>query len=202
MPEDGYGVPVKVRRLDHVDSVKMPPRSTTQVLHLHGSLCVYPADYEIVPNPRGGMDLLQPRQSPLLVFDPDILADHFFPFGEDRPYLTYLHTDERLIAPVPSKARGPVSTFVEATYHSARKHIAASEAVVAVGYSFNQHDLDSYDSLLRPLAIRQGGLIVISPDAHNITLLLQRQYPALGITPMPYTFAQWATRDFRLPLSA
>jgi hypothetical protein len=201
-PEDGFGIPVRAHQHPYVNTSQLPQRSVTQVLHLHGSLCVYASEFEVVHKEGRMMDLLQPRDRAHFEFDPDKLSSHFPAFLSEPADYSYRHTDERIIAPVPRKAEGLSQSFVSDTYHSALKLLATRNTIVAIGYSFNVHDRESYDLLLRALSRKRGGLVLISPDPDEATRYIQREYPGIGTTPFPVTFAEWAMRDFHLPLSA
>jgi hypothetical protein len=104
-PENGYGVPV-LTGLHDVDPSIIAEYSRRCVLHLHGSLCVYPETSFIKERPGRTFDTLQPRAHPVFLFDPDTLGHCFFPFERIRPRHSYRHVAERAIAPVPDKSRG------------------------------------------------------------------------------------------------
>jgi hypothetical protein len=143
-PQDGYGVQV---------TVSLPPgkeelahkKSSALVLHLHGSLCISTSESEVRHKQGQRMAMLTPRDRPLFAFDASSISANFLPYqrepGADD-------ARDRIIAPVPDKTQGLRQTFISATYAKAEALIRESEMVVAIGYSFNQHDRASYHGLL------------------------------------------------------
>jgi hypothetical protein len=131
------------------------------------------------------------------MFDPGCLANDFAPYERVRPRLQYLPTDSRVIAPVPNKGPLLVQRFIQAIYEGARTVISKSETLVSIGYSFNNHDKASCDSILRVLAeSRNGRLIVVSPDAREVSLKLEQCYPCLCVCAISKTFKDWAADSF------
>lgn len=193
-PHDGYGVSV---------AVVLPPgkeeladkKSSVLVLHLHGSLCVSTSETAVRRKPGQSMAVVTPRDRPLFAFDASCIgAANFSPYqrepGSDD-------ARDRVIAPVPDKSEGLSESFIRATYRRAEALLRECEIAVAIGYSFNQHDLASYQPLLCALRRSPGRrLLVIAPDADAITTGLRSSSPGLNIEPVSATFKQWVDRSF------
>ncbi len=161
-PEDGFGVPVQAEIVAHLVKPPILPEVSRQVvLHLHGTCCVYPIEISIESRPES-FDLLRLRDEPLFVFDPERLGSLFLPFTHAAG-LAYRHVEERIIAPVPSKAAGLSGEFVKRVYERARKLLGSSSQVVCIGYSFNEHDRESHELLMGSMKGCQA--IVVAPDA-------------------------------------
>jgi hypothetical protein len=58
-PDDGYGMPVTVQL--PLNPPPLPHRSESLVLHLHGSLMVYPQEFKIVKKSNRSLPMLEPR---------------------------------------------------------------------------------------------------------------------------------------------
>src|SRR5260370_10358165 len=102
-PEDGYGVPVATERQPGA-SLAADARSASWVLHLHGSLCVYTAKFEILGNPFDGVaELVQPGR-PLYGFDADSITPFFPGYRRMMSNTGYASIEERAIAPVPDQS--------------------------------------------------------------------------------------------------
>jgi len=148
-PDEGYGVEVQTT-LDN-DGIQLPARSENLVLHLHGSLCVYPSKFSIswVSSGRNHTGILQYRD-PLFVFDPYNITNRFYPYGRVGPTLSQDHRPlyQRVLAPVPDKAKGLQASFIRAVHARATELVSPAERVVSIGYSFSPYDRASYDRLL------------------------------------------------------
>lgn len=192
-PHDGYGVRVAAR---------LPPgaeryadeRSSTLVLHLHGSLCIRTSEYGVTRKPGQPMAMLTKRDEPLYAFDPSSISANFAPFqravGADD-------IEDRIIAPVPDKSQGLRESFISDTYVKAEALARDSDIMVAIGYSFNPHDRASYQCLLHALsASTSRKLLVVSPDAGVIVKAIRPGFPNLSIEPLEATFKQWVAASF------
>lgn len=192
-PHDGYGVPV---------AALLPPgkehlaerKSSAFVLHLHGSLCIATSETEVRRRPGETMRWLAPRDRPLFTFDASSNGTNFPPYqrapGGD-------HARNRVVAPVPDKSQGLSESFIRAIYARAEALLWDSEIAVAIGYSFNQHDLASYQPLLCALSrSTTRRLLLIAPDADAIAPGLRSSSPGLDIEPLKATFKQWVDRSF------
>ena len=72
-PEDGYGVPVQTEPASLVKPAT-PKKSSSLVVHLHGSACVFTIESRIIGNPVGGIAELVHLEEPLYAFDPHSIA--------------------------------------------------------------------------------------------------------------------------------
>lgn len=68
-PHDGYGVSVQAE-LPPWEEKYAARKSTSLVLHLHGSLCVKPSEFEKRRKDRNAMRWLVPRTQTAFLFDP------------------------------------------------------------------------------------------------------------------------------------
>ena len=141
LPEGGYGVPI---RSPSQDVAELPLQSQTLVLHLHGSLCIYPQDFAMIPSGHGPLLTLTQREQPDFVFDPSEIGGLFPGYECNDSKLDYRYLDERIIAPVPNKALGLTRSFVRSVYDRAREILKRTTTVVVIGYSFSSHDRNSY----------------------------------------------------------
>ena len=192
-PDDGYGMPVSVEL--PLYPPPLPDRSDSLVLHLHGSLMVYPQELTIVKKPSRSFPMLERRAEPAFLFDSDVLDAAFFPFERAFSSLSFMHTDERIVAPVLDKAPELRRVFVQNTYDRAAVALRESTHIVAIGYRFGSYDRASYEPLLR--AKRSSMLTIVSPDAVEIADRLGSEHRNLTCTPVPATFADWARQGFR-----
>ncbi len=194
-PHDGYGMNVeagfKSRKKDLGNF-----HSTSLVLHLHGTLCVYASAYER----ERYSAYLKFLDKPTFVFDPDAIGNRFPKFERIPPKLGFKMPEKRFIAPIPNKAKlaqpqfaDEIQVFVEATYAKALELIRNSNSpLVTIGYSFNPHDHSSFD----PLLMNAREVIIISPDAKDIKCRLSQQYLKVCFKALPYRFAEWVSHDF------
>ena len=195
-PDDGFGVPVQTELT--ADSIQPPDRhSTSKVLHLHGSLCLNFTEFDIQGNPAEDLAWLDPLAPTQFMFDPGCLTSDFSPYARFRVGLQYITADNRVIAPVPNKGPLLVQGFTRAMYESARRLIMQSETLISVGYSFNHHDRDSFDPILRVLDESQDRmLILVSPDAKESAERIVRRLPRLHVKAIAKTLKEWATTGF------
>lgn len=187
-PEDGLGVEIDVSRGWNNQSAA--GRTTSEVLHLHGSLCVYTDEYER----REGW--LTPRESPQFFFDPTSIASLFQGYTHNTKR-GFRRPEERVVAPVPDKAPELAAPFIQAVYHRAKNVLEDDGRLVSIGYSFSEHDRKSWDPLLK--ALRSGyqpSLTLVSPDAEEVARRLYAAYPELKIQPIAGTFRNWVHSGF------
>jgi hypothetical protein len=99
-PEDGYGFAVKTELRF---GVSLPPNraSTSLVLHLHGSACVFAEDFVIVGNSLEEVAQLVQRTEPLYAFDAHAMSDCFPHYGRVMLGTGFVRPEDRVIAPVP-----------------------------------------------------------------------------------------------------
>ncbi len=158
-PHDGYGIAVKaeIPAMAHRFQVR---QSRDFVLHLHGSLCIYPAEFEIQPASGRSFAQLVPRVRAQYGFDPDSLAFCFPPCQRAMSNTGRVSIDERVIAPIPDKAEALKQPFIKETYDRATRLVRESGMLIAIGYSFNDHDYSSYSPILGALAESQDKRLI------------------------------------------
>lgn len=196
-PHDGYGMPVKTEVLPGADEF-LGRKSTSLVLHLHGSFCLYTSEFEKQRKSGDRIAWLTPREQPLYLFDPDSISSNFAPFRRVSPTNGYEPIDSRVIAPIPDKAQGLKEAFMRETYHQALGLVRSSGTLVAIGYSFNDHDRTSYQPVLEALVdSRDRKLLVVSPDADKLRRKLEVQYSPLNVEAIDETFKGWVATSFR-----
>lgn len=196
-PHDGYGLPVGAERFARVPDVADDRKSTSLVLHLHGSFCVYTIEHEITQGAPGEISWLRPLETPRYGFDPDSIS-HCFPlYTRVMSRTGYVGIEERVIAPVPDKAQQLLEPFVRSTYGKACSLIRESGSLVAVGYSFNRHDGASYGRILQALSDSSKELVIVSPQATIAAQAIALEYPPLRVTPIDKTFKEWCQDSFR-----
>lgn len=192
-PEDGYGVLVQTN-LSHADPSSIAERSQRCVLHLHGSLCVYPETSSIEERPGRVLEMLQLRNQPVFLFDPDSLESCFSPFKHIPPRHSYRPVAERAIAPVPDKAKDLTGEFIGAAYNRAQVLLRRADRLVVIGYSFNPHDLGSY----KPLLAERAGLnvVLVGPDAEHLTPRMRDAYPRVRWSYVSCPFRDWVRQGY------
>ncbi len=195
-PKDGYGVPVEAP-LD-AEPADLLLRSQSLVLHLHGTLYVYPSEFTVswTETHRSHTGLLKPRATPEFRFDPDATSLLFSPYRRVSPDHSYRYPDQRIIAPVPDKAEGLRATFIRAVHLRAIELASRATRVVSIGYSFNPYDRASYDRFLQTLASRNARVVLVTPDANAIARRLEENYPLIEWAAKPLTFREWVSRGF------
>jgi hypothetical protein len=180
-PHDGYGVPVETPlnwSIENDDKKKMEylkKSSTSLVLHLHGTLCIYIKDFEIHNN------LIELKQNPAFNFDPNSIAALFYPY-EKAPFdLSYSpRIEERVIAPVPDKTEGLKNDFIQRIYLKGSELLKTSKILVVIGYNFAVHDKR----------------LIISPNATELEARLAREYPNIKWRSLSTSFRNWVDSDF------
>jgi hypothetical protein len=193
-PIDGYGLPV-VAGLPP-DRTDVPTSSQRHVLHLHGTLCVYPKTFDGVRVAGPGMNIeLHYKDEPDFVFDPDSIARCFAPFEKGlQRGIGYRYPEERVIAPVPDKTEGLKEHFIQRVYERAVEAARAAEAIVAIGYSFNRHDSSSYGPLLQ--SARTARIVVVDPNANRTVSRLRLEYRNLRWEAVSLGFRDWTLRGY------
>jgi hypothetical protein len=194
-PHDGYGLPVQAEPSRLKPSESADPKSTSLVLHLHGSFCVYTSTFETEGDPG---DAIDPLGRAPYIFDPDSISLCFPQYGRVLSDSGYERIERRVVAPVPDKAHDLKQAFVRATYAKALPLVRASGTLVAVGYSFNSYDRASYDPVLQALdESRERTLTVVSPQAGELVDKIGAEYHTLQVKPINKTFKSWAADSFR-----
>ena len=194
---DGYGLPVKVDLSPAADREILSRRSKSYVLHLHGSLCIYPESYESKKEPGGTLEWLVRKETPSYVFDPDAISHLFLPYTRISAGNSYVTVENRVVAPVPNKATALQQDFIQAVRDRADPILESCSALVAIGYSFNKLDHASYEHTLDALSrSARPRVAVVCPDAALLSRRLTAEYPGIHWEPREATFEGWVDADF------
>jgi hypothetical protein len=195
-PEDGYGVPLLTEPAS-LAKPATPTKSSSLVVHLHGSACVFTIESRIIGNPVGGIAELVHLEEPLYAFDPHSIGHCFPRYGRMMSITGHTRPDERVIAPVPDKSEDLKQAFIQKSYSVALPLVRRAGTIVAVGYSFNPYDRISYHPILEALGqSRERTLFIVSPKARELAKRISNEYKALTVRPLGQTFGQWATNSF------
>jgi hypothetical protein len=197
-PADGYGVPVNVEyQWPECETEPAPTSSKQLVVHLHGTLCVFAEEYELVRHQGVTDPVLSEREDPRFHFAPDEIIG--FPgYASVQPLIGAANElTDRVIAPVPDKTEGLTREFIERAYTCAERLLAGAGLVIAIGYSFNEHDRSSYERLVCALG-RGAAVVVLAPDAPDICARLRKEYTWVFWRPLPKTFRKWADDGFEI----
>ena len=195
-PRDGYGTQVRAELPPWKESEYSDRKSSSMVLHLHGSLCVTTSEFQTVRKSGSAIGWIEEREKPLFAFDPASIGGLFGPF-QRRP--GDFDVRDRIIAPVRDKSDGLRRIFVRTIHERALELVRYSGAVVSIGYSFGNHDKHSYEPILNALAgSHERRLTLISPHASKLSEKLQSEFSSLNIYPMERTFKEWWQQGFRL----
>ena len=201
-PLDGYGISVEADLHTFADDSYTRP-SSSFVLHLHGSLCVYTSELRNDGFTEGPMTYIKQREVPQYCFEPRNIAgffDQFISSAKCSPY-EYERPEARIIAPIPEKASQLVRPFVRAVYAKAQELLGQCGLVVAIGYDFNPSDAASYDPILRALARWPAAtLVIVSPNAFDIKERLTGKYSRIDFLAFPATFRQWVEAGYPIAL--
>jgi SIR2-like domain len=195
-PDDGFGVPAQTS-LQFGVTVPADQKSASKVFHLHGSLCLNFTEFDMLGNPTDDTAWLDPSAPTRFMFDPGCLNEDFWPYLRVAPSLHYQPASNRVIAPVPNKGSLLTQKFSEAIYEKARALTEGSGTLISIGYSFNSHDRESYDPILRALDASQNRrLVLISPDAGDSVQRINACFPGLNVSAIATTFKEWASTGF------
>jgi hypothetical protein len=196
-PEQGYGVSVATELAFGVKP-SANAKSSSLVIHLHGSACVFAIESRIVGNPVGGIAQLVHLTDPLFAFDPDSISHCFPQYGRVVSPTGHLRIAQRIIAPVPDKSEGLKEAFIRQSYAKALPLVREAGRLIALGYSFNPYDRVSYNPVLEALAqSHERTLLVVSPEARELAKRICAEYPDLRVRPVEKTFRGWAADSFR-----
>jgi hypothetical protein len=188
-PQDGYGVTVKAGVGWGIHKAAALDHSRRYVLHLHGSLCIYTASFEIENS------LLQHKDRPDFRFDPDNLANCFHPFvGISRDVANDRTDMDRVIALVPNKSEGLKRVFIETVYDRATDFVRNAPQIVAIGYRFNRYDSASYSPLLDG-AINKS-ILLVGPHAASLIDRLRCEHPNIQWKAESASFKQWVSEGY------
>lgn len=194
-PKDGYGIPVLV----HQRTIRKGPlpigESPRPILHLHGSLCVYPSTYYFEKQPGQDYPIYKEYNVPNFIFDPDKLGNCFWPFERIPPGLAYSHVIERAIAPIPDKAEGLKGELITAVYKKAIELLNPASQIVVIGYSFNPTDHASYSKLLSAM-IGKSVLLITGGDCDKLKESLSKEPPDIHWEAKNMTFKEWVNNGY------
>ncbi|HKW88745.1 MAG TPA: hypothetical protein VJN21_08310 [Candidatus Acidoferrales bacterium] len=197
-PEDGYGVRVQAE-LAPLAKQATRTRSSSLVVHLHGSSCVYTIESDIKGNPVGEIAELLHLDEPLYAFAPDSIGNCFSRYRGVMSVTGRMRPDERVIAPIPDKSEHLKQAFIQKGYSVALPLIRQAGVLIAVGYSFNPYDRSSYHRLLQALGeSEERTLLLVSPEAGELSERISKEYPALSVRSVAKTFGEWGADSFRL----
>jgi hypothetical protein len=195
-PEDGYGVPVKTELAYGVNRAPHA-KSTSLIIHLHGSAVVYTVESEIIGNPFKGVAQLV-HTEPRYAFDPDSIALLFPRYRRVVSPTAPLGIEKRVIAPIPDKSGDLKRAFVRESYAKAKLLAREAGTLVAIGYSFNVYDRVSYGPILDAIVpSNERTLFIVSPQAKKLAERLSGEHPGLRLRPVEKTFREWARNSFR-----
>jgi len=171
---------------------------STSVAHVHGSLYLYPIDFDVGPRDDNGSRWLSPRSDPRIVFDPDSLGSSFPRYTNPNPGYGFGIPEARFIPPVSDMADSVEQTYYKALFEAAIKQIRKAEEVIAINYCFAESDRPSYDHLLTQLFSEGKRLVIVYPSAidHAHRLLAQYHEYSPSIVAGPSTFAGWVAAEY------
>jgi len=197
-PRDGYGVPVEVEIESGVRTNDPNWKSSSLVLHLHGSLCIYKSEFDVTPMPSTHIQRLSLKEKPDYIFDPESISSLFFPFsGSPLRIADYDPVEFRVIAPVPDKAEGFRQQFIKDIHCRARQLISRTGQIIAIGYDFSPYDASLYRHLLIELAnCERPRALIVSPRAKDIEKRLSGDYRRIDWHSVGMTFKSWVDAGF------
>lgn len=194
-PQSGFGVKAEAYRPNFPDGLEplgdLGP--SIEVIHVHGSLYLYPVNSDLGPPDRDGTRWLSIRSQPRFIFDPDTLASSFPRYSRPAPGHGYAIPEERFVPPIADKAESIEQDYYKILFGRAAEQAHKSSRLIAIGYSFAVSDRLSFDPFLRDLFSRSGSLLVVSPSAQDISMRLRHDYDTYSprIESLPMTFSQW-----------
>ena len=196
-PLDGFGVTADVSRPASVPASLLERRSSSKVIHLHGSLYLYAREFDVSSPDKSGIQWHTLKDVAEFVFDPDANASLFLPFEKGHQDLRYKLPPERIIAPVPDKAAGLAEKYIRVVYDTAKNTLDNCQELVAIGYSFGETDRASYTPLLELLHSRGGpGLKIVTPNADHVARRVAAEYPKLKVAAFAGTFEHWVAAGY------
>lgn len=141
--------------------------------------------------------MLKDRDDPKFLFDPGAIGQLFNPFGRVLPNHDWIPVESRVIAPVPDKTEGLKAEFVRWVYRRSETLLRSSTLpLIAIGYSFNRHDRESYGSLLSALESGSASVLLVSPDAEDIRERIAVEFPKIDFEPLAQSLRSWADVGF------
>ncbi len=197
-PLDGYGVQVEAEIDNPTTDVNLQEASTSFVLHLHGSLCIYSVDINLTTEEGRPYNLITPKKNSDFIFDAEKNANLFHPYLSVPPRIGgYEPVEKRVIAPIPNKAEGLKGEFIKGVYSKAKSLLGNAETLVSVGYSYNPLDESSYEELINTFSSKPGRkVLLIGPDAVALSSRLKESFNDLEWIPIEMTFKEWVENRF------
>ena len=199
-PQSGYGLRAEVYRPGFPTGPEplgdLGP--SAEVIHVHGSMYLYPVISDLGAPDRDGTRWLSMRTRPRFLFDPYSLGSSFPHYSHPAPVHGFATPEERFIPPIADKAESIEQDYYKILFGRATERVRESGRLIAIGYSFASSDRLSFDRFLRDLFSRSGSLLVVSPSAHNISMRLRREYDTYSpsIESLPMTFSQWVDAGY------
>ncbi len=198
-PQDGFGVSAYIEVPLNIE-YSSKTKSTSKVLHLHGTYLLYSVDFEISEPDMHNIGRVNPAAKPKYIFDPERLVHDFPPYVSPPVSYGYKQLQNRIIAPLPDKSTGLTEPYIQECYSKAIEEVRQSDYLVAIGYSFAKSDEKSYGPLLGTFRNRRGSdgkIVIIDPQAENIAIRLREEFPG-RYQPIPLSFANWVEHNFPL----
>ena len=197
IPADGFGVPADSTVPAYYRTSPIASTSSQCVLHLHGSLYLYPREFDIEDPRDGGLRLITIPDTPGFCFDPDANAAYFIPFEKGTQDERYKIPDQRIIAPVPDKAPHLTEEYVRVVYRSAIAIAGSTTCLVSIGYSFSPTDAASFRPVMD--ALPAGTHVHLVSREGRTPDRLTRLFPTLHFGVVSSSFEAWAAAGFGLP---
>ena len=198
-PHDGYGIPVETEFNWYIENDKnkkkkhLQKNSSSFILHLHCSLCLYPSTFDLIPTNKENYQEIKLKEEPAFIFAPDSIANLFSPYASVYTKPECLPFEKRVIAPIPDKTEGLKNIFVNQMYSQARDLLNNTKLLVIIGYNFSVHDKSSYHNLLNNW---EGEILLISPNANELENRLTKEYPKIKWRSLSTSFKNWVNNKF------
>jgi hypothetical protein len=203
-PAEGFGVRAETTPSDVVLLGNGTDSATSRiVVHLHGSLCLYPIESYIHADPSGSLPMLSLREYPRFVFDPESLASDFTLYQIPELEHGYMQPVSRFIPPIPQKADSLEQSYYRILLHRSLELVDDAPGMTTIGYSFSPSDSDSYQDMLLWLFKGRKTLTIVGPDAEDISSRLCLEFKSYNpiVRSIPLTFSEWAANGFQGVLS-
>ena len=196
VPHDGFGVQAEVLHRSGIslkERDKVADRSRTVVLHLHGSLYMYPVESRIERNLGQPLALLHMLETPRFLFDPDCNVQHFAPFCGNGATHGYELPQQRFVPPLLNKSGSLEEQYYKILRKRAMDFVGASSSLLSIGYSFADCDRISYDEILEKSFSAGKSLTIVDPQAEMIAVRLRSDYGKYkpNIDSRSATFVEW-----------
>jgi hypothetical protein len=200
-PHDGYGVPVKVETQLRTKNNDLAHKSSSLVLHLHGSLCIFTSDFDLIPTNDPRFKEIKLRKNPDYFFDPESISLLFPAYRTPFTMTGYVPIELRVIAPIPNKVEGLKQKFISDGYSRAIQLISETDKLIAIGYDFSPLDKASYVRLLLKLSNQdRPQVLLVGPNASLIEKRLIKDYPQIKWLSVSKNFKSWVEAGF--PMAA